>query len=297
MADETAVETAPAATTTSEPSGTPAPNGNGGATWETTRDWRDSLGDELRLDKSLADFKDVGALAKSYVSLRKTIGDREVVRVPKPDAKPEDIAAYRKAIGVPESPDKYGVEFPKMPEGMPTWHEPTVQSALQTMHKAGLTPAQVSEVIGWYAKDQMGKWDSAHAQATRQSSESMAKAVETLEKEWGPRGGIAWERNVGLAKATLAHYFHNDPELLAFFEEKGNNPNVVRGFYRMGKDMKEDSAVFAEDAVGVPDKASLDAEIAMQRKALERMTLGSKAREDAKAQFDRLLERRYRNGR
>jgi hypothetical protein len=110
--------------------------GQGGA------DWRSSIPDDIRGEKSLADIKDVGALAKGYVESQKMIG--RSIRIPGKDAEKTDFDAFygklREVPGVvympdgadeaamgdlytklgrPESPDKYQLKRPdNLPEGM-----------------------------------------------------------------------------------------------------------------------------------------------------------------------------------
>jgi len=50
--------------------------------------WIASLPTELQSEKSLQSFKDLPALAKSYVEAQKMIGGS--IRLPKPDAPPEE---------------------------------------------------------------------------------------------------------------------------------------------------------------------------------------------------------------
>src|SRR4030095_3808230 len=68
--------------------------------------WRPTLPDEMKAEPSLGGFKDVGALAKAWVETKRLVGD--AVKVPKPDASPEERAAFHRKLGVPQSPDQYG---------------------------------------------------------------------------------------------------------------------------------------------------------------------------------------------
>jgi hypothetical protein len=262
-------------------------------TTQPTTDWRESLPGDLKLDKTLADFKDVGSLAKSYVETKKLVGD--AVRIPKPDAKPEELAAFYKRLGVPESPDKYPIELPKLPDGAPGWHEPTIQGFRETAHKAGLTPAQVTQLIGWYATDQLGKRDASAAQSSTASREARAKAQAALEQEWGPQDSPLYQRNKGLARSAVRHLFADDPELAALIEGEGNRPALVKGFAKIGQTMLEDELIDG-DFTPAPDKATLDSQIRDARATLARLNPGSRGYLDAKATMDRLYQMRYAGG-
>ena len=66
------------------PGGAISPGAMPGPTPGLTPGWQAAmLPDDLKTDQTLSRFKDVGSLAKSYVELRKTVGDGDMVRVPK----------------------------------------------------------------------------------------------------------------------------------------------------------------------------------------------------------------------
>ena len=45
---------------------------------ETNTDWKASLSDEIRADKSLENIKDIESLAKSYVHAQKLVGAEKI---------------------------------------------------------------------------------------------------------------------------------------------------------------------------------------------------------------------------
>ena len=73
--------------------------------------WREQVKDDD--GKKFAErFTDIDGLVKGALDLRKQVSNA-IIRPPK-DAKPEQIAAYKKALGVPDSPDDY--PFPALPK-------------------------------------------------------------------------------------------------------------------------------------------------------------------------------------
>src|SRR3990167_10209747 len=73
--------------------------------------WRDQVVDDD--GKKFAErFTDIDGLVKGALDLRKQVSNA-IISPPK-DAKPEQIAAYKKALGVPESPEDY--PFPDLPK-------------------------------------------------------------------------------------------------------------------------------------------------------------------------------------
>jgi hypothetical protein len=78
--------------------------------------------------------------AKELATLKANPG----IKIPGPDAKPEEVQAFHKALGVPDNPDGYGI---KPPEGMP---EAEVKAFVAAAHKRGYTKTQVEEALTFY---------------------------------------------------------------------------------------------------------------------------------------------------
>lgn len=68
-----------------------AGGGGGGAP-----NWRDGIPEDIRASEALKDFKDVGALAKSYVETKALVG--RSLRLPGPDASEADKKAFREEL-------------------------------------------------------------------------------------------------------------------------------------------------------------------------------------------------------
>ena len=95
-------------------------------------DWRTGLtGDfaPLAQEPSLASFKgkdwaEVGpALAKSYVETKKLVGVKTTLKIPDEHATPDEVAAYRKAVGVPDTPDGYRTQIRRPEAALAGWDE------------------------------------------------------------------------------------------------------------------------------------------------------------------------------
>ena len=69
-------------------------------------------GKYLKTRSSITDLFKAGLGADSKIS-ELTAAQKGMIKVPGKDAKPEEVAAYRKAMGVPEAPDKYAVYRPE----------------------------------------------------------------------------------------------------------------------------------------------------------------------------------------
>ncbi|MBK1671167.1 hypothetical protein CKO28_24485 [Rhodovibrio sodomensis] len=77
------------------------------------------------------------ALLRSYLELERKLA--RMVELPQPDSPPETAGAFRRAMGVPDTPEEYPVQ-PPHPMIQP---DPEVNA---TLHAAGFTPDQVQLV-------------------------------------------------------------------------------------------------------------------------------------------------------
>jgi hypothetical protein len=153
----------------------------------SNRDWLASKG-----------FKELDALVKSYREAEATIRNGGRVKVPGENAKPDEVAAYRSAIGVPEAADAYEI---KGPEGVPlndALLNPLRESALKHGAPKGVFEGLVSDFIQL-------QLDQANEEATRQDG---------LAAEWVKGQGAKADeqiahvntaaRSLGLSKTDMA---------------------------------------------------------------------------------------------
>lgn len=120
-------------------------------------------------------WKSPADLLTSYQKLESAFGSNKVVLPKEGDAASE--AEFRKALGVPETADKYEI---KLPEGAPI-DETFLKTAKGWMHEAGLTPKQAQIIAS--------KWNEFTDGALKSSAQGKLKASEdglkAVEKEWG----------------------------------------------------------------------------------------------------------------
>ncbi|MEA3053554.1 MAG: hypothetical protein QOG72_2457 [Sphingomonadales bacterium] len=101
---------------------------------------------------------------------------RNALKVPGEGAKPEEVAAFHKAIGVPESPDKYEIA---LPEGVtPNQLDMDMVTPLRELaHKAGVPAAGFKALAEGVVQHQL---DQMAAARLAENADYAAK-----EKEWG----------------------------------------------------------------------------------------------------------------
>lgn len=211
-----------------DPAPAPAPSGNPYGGNETpqyfsegltfAKDWVEKLPNEdFDLYRpTLAKFggKTVVDLAKSYGALEKKLGARDegMVKIPGEGATPEEISAYRRAAGIPETAEAYDSIQPKLPEGV-QWDPAAIAPLKEIFLKHGGTPAMMNEMV-----EKMAEMDNAEVSRLTQEAIEKGKAEqEQLRKEWGQN----YDRNLALSERVKltggglpeGHWGHHDPHV------------------------------------------------------------------------------------
>lgn len=194
--------------------------------------WHDTLPPELKdysgiLSRYPNPIEALRALGES----RKLISQRqESNKPPGEGAKPEEVAAWRKHIGVPETPEGYNVKAPeKLPEGV-TWNDAEAGEFAKFAHEINLTPQQVNRLLEYEIKNRETMWQTGNAKLTEYTQQQAA----ALKNEWGAE----FDANISKAKHTaqLLGVDINDPAL-------GNNPAFVKAMAQASSLISEDKLV------------------------------------------------------
>jgi hypothetical protein len=205
-------------------------------------DWRASLPEDLRSEKSIASIKDVGALARGYVEAQRYIGGS--YRIPGQDAPAEEWDHLYAKLGRPESPDKYETKVSsRLRSAFP---EPDEASYREMAHRFGLSTKQAQGVLDWY-DHQYGSHQDDLARAAKDTASE-------LQQLWGG----AYEKNLALAQRTVREM--GGHEVIEFLDTTGlgNSPALIRMLARVGAALAEDGAISAEveGVLGVDDAKS-----------------------------------------
>lgn len=227
-------------------------------------DWRAGLTGEyapLAQERSLEAFKgqdwaEVGpTLAKAFVETKKLVGAKpSAVTIPGEGATPEVIAAYRQAIGVPDTPEGYRIVRPAAAlDGM--WDVAAETALLGKLHAVGTPPPVVQAIMTWY-----GDFLTEQQTLFRREAEAASQA---LRRDWGPN----YDANVGRANRAIQQY--GGDALVDLFAQNGmgRHPLVVATFAKIGTDLVEHGAMTGEVVTAVtPEEAqervkSLQAEL------------------------------------
>lgn len=140
--------------------------------------WLDRLPEDFKdSHQILGQFKDINGVLKSLVNQQRLIGKKGDFVQPLTDkSTPEEIADFRKKMGIPDTVDKYPAKYEGL--GIP---EETLKEFNGLAHKLNLTPSQVSEVVKYYGGIEV-KTAEAGAKAKQADLERMQK---TLADAWG----------------------------------------------------------------------------------------------------------------
>jgi hypothetical protein len=182
------------------------------------------------------DKADVESLSKSYQGLEQLLGKKANAIVPPSEkSTPEEIAAYRKAIGVPESPEAYNLKPEQLPEGV-VWDDNVAKKAAELAYKHNVPAAAMQEFM---------KFDMERAALMNQAAAQMIETqLETgraeLQKVWGDK----MPEKIELARRA-AVTAGVDPTSQGFVD-----PQVVKAIVNLAEKLSDDKLV-AGDQTGV----------------------------------------------
>jgi len=202
-------------------------------------DWRASLDDDLKAWANK--FDSPAAALKSHRELEKRLGKSVVM--PGEDAKPEEIAAFRKKVlGTPDSPEGYKITLPEhVPQEVRDnpLSDPMVKEFVEQSHALGKSPDQVQADLDLFYKAMSSIQEQAEQQAAQRSQEQL----DALKQEW--RGDF--EPNTVYAQRAVKQ-FDTDGQFKEFLETEtiggipvGNHPAFARFFAKVGRALSEDS--------------------------------------------------------
>lgn len=212
-------------------------------------DWREGISDKDV--RALADrYPSAAELARQAYDWRAKLANAVVV--PGKSATAEEVAAFHKALGVPEAPDGYKLNFDQDVIGDSGGE--VVKKMLAKMHEAGTSQAQVQAAFDAYTE--LAKAASAADEEALKQAADEKKAI--LIKEWGGDASANHE----LAKSAASEF--GGPELKLFLETVeidgvllGDHPVFMRAFANIGRMVGE-----ARPLIGVSDdqRSTIEAE-------------------------------------
>jgi len=187
-------------------------------------------------------FKSFDEMAKAHLELEKRLGSE--VRVPGTDASEEELAAYRKAIGVPESPDKYVFDdLPELPPGY-SYDDASLNDYKAMAHKMNLTPEQAQGLARWQNEKLaagMKQAEEAKAIAAADARRAKESLVTSLRRELGS----GFDSELDHAVRFVSKYDALIPGLKADLDRTGfgDSPSGIRLMMQLAKLTADDDIV------------------------------------------------------
>ncbi len=196
-----------------------------------TENWTTKLPEELGdYRNGLAKFKNVADFAKSYQGLEQKLGSKaNLVAIPTDKSTPEEVGAYRKALGIPEKAEDYKLTPEKFPEGMTPWPKEIIAPFEAIAHKHNVPIAAMKEMIAENLR-QSGLATQAQADAIKANLDA---GRAQLQKEFG----ADYAKNIQLATAA-AKTVGVDPSSPGF-----SDPAVVKGYAKLAQMLSDDKLV------------------------------------------------------
>jgi hypothetical protein len=247
-ATETAATTETAASEAAKPAGTilgseaEEADTKPQANWPD--DWRERIaGDDAKELARLKRYASFDNYAKAQRDLLTKVSSGEIKKALKADASPEEVAAWRKENGIPESPDKYDTGIG---DGV-VWGEadkPYLDKYLAHAHENNYDPAKVKADLVLYNRMQQ---EAATQQAEQDDSyreESNLKLMQELGGEYkrtiNSVNNLLQTAPAGVADALLSartadgRLLGNTPEVIMWLAQQARELNPMASLVPAG---------------------------------------------------------------
>lgn len=177
------------------------------------------------------------SLHKSYRSMETLLGKKAQAVIPISEkSTPEDIAAWRKATGVPQEVDGYNLKPETLPDGM-VYDEAGMKRFAEFAHKHNIPESVAKELVAYHMNQQV-----AFQQATEQVlTKERAEAKEDLKRTWGD----SYKAKIDTAERAVATV-GGDPNSFGF-----GDPAVIKAFVALAEKLSDDQLVSSPASIAV----------------------------------------------
>jgi len=196
-------------------------------------DWRERLaGDDKTFLATLKRYASPANYAKAGFEAQQKIRSGEFRKQPGKDATPEQLAEWRKELGVPEKPGDYALDLGGF---VPSETDaPILDNFKQFAHTNNMPPAQLNEITKWYFEQQ----EQAVALQIEADKSYRATAEEELRAEYGQE----FKSNINAARNFLNQTAGEEMTGLLFGARLadgsllGNNAGALRWLVQIARD-------------------------------------------------------------
>lgn len=195
--------------------------------------WTSRLPEEMSDSRDkLGRYRSVTDLAKAYINAERTIGKKGVI-IPGQNATPEEMAAFDKALGVPEKAEDYGKLRPeKIPRNV-SW-SPEIEKIYFDYARQNHIPAETMRGLM-----------NLHAKQLELHQQQFIKGIDNKRETGRASLRHVWrddyDKNIATAQ-RVAHKYGVSPD------HEGWTPEMTRLVVAMAKANKEDTVVTGTSA-------------------------------------------------
>lgn len=225
--------------------------------------WRETYaGDDKAKLNVLGRYASAKDALDAFIELKNAVAKGELRRpaaAPGKDAKPEEVAAYRKANGVPATPDEY---LKALPEGLVLGEvdKDVMSGFLKDMHDQNAPPAYVAKALENYVKAQ----GIFQQKLERQDLETLKATNNALRAEWQ---GSDYDTNVTHVKALIEANFPSDVQEIFMNGRLGDekttpilaHPGVIKALANLGRTLNPTGTVTG--GAGIDNVDTLNSQI------------------------------------
>lgn len=197
--------------------------------------WKDSLPDDIKgeagFDRFEADTlaKSYEKLYQSYRSAESKLGQKGVIK-PKEGADDKEVAEYYKALGKPDTADKYEVTAPEGAEASKEFTD----TFKDIMLKSNISQEQADSLY----KETLLMEQASKNRMADEATNTFNEASTELKREWGQdfagNGQLVVKAVENFGGDGAKEYLEKNPEI-------ANDPFLAKLIYSMAKNMSEDA--------------------------------------------------------
>lgn len=188
--------------------------------------WTEQLrqGGFERLATKAAMAKDEASLFRSMDDMLGLIGKKTTgITYPKEGALPEEVAAYRREAGVPDTADAYALKPEKLPDGL-EWSDADAKAYADIFHKHHVPQAAAQELVNHHIKAITDMATAGQEQIVQRIEKFTNDSAQTFQKEWGNDYDSRLEANRAFVSTRFSPEELADPLIQAAL----SHPAVVR---------------------------------------------------------------------
>lgn len=231
--------------------------------------WTEGLDEELSQhaaakgwDKLEDPIQAAHAILKSHRAAEQFFGTpkENLLKMPAPDAQPDEIKAFWGRLGVPDKPEGYDLSEVKYKSG-----DPLDQEFADFLRQTGVELNVPASVVKHLAAKFAEFADAGEAEENMAKATALANNKAALAQQWGGENSAVYTMNMAVAQKA-AQAAGVDPAALTALESVVGYPAVMEMFRKLGVQTGEASNFVARGQETNDKAPPMDLAQAMQRR-------------------------------